>query len=103
MIQSLLKANSTYAIVQSSEDMPLGIITYRDILSVLAEQTQSEIPIYIMGIPDDPTEADLVKTKFHSIVQHLCKISPQIQEARCKIRIKDREGGRRRYEVSANI
>ena len=103
-IESLLKANSTYAIVQSSSDgTPLGIITHRDIISVLGEQTQSEIPIYIMGLPDDSTEAELVKSKFHGVVEHLSKISPQIQEARCKIRIKDREGGRRRYEVSANI
>lgn len=103
IIESLLKANSTYAIVQSSDGTALGIITHKDIISVLGEQTQSEIPIYIMGLPDDSTEAELVKSKFHSIVDHLSKISPQIQEARCKIRIKDREGGRRRYEVSANI
>ncbi len=102
-IESLLKANSTYAIVQSPDGTPLGIITYGDIISVLGEQTQSEIPIYIMGMPNDPSEAELVKSKFHSIVEHLSKISPQIQEARCKIKIKDREGGRRRYEVSANI
>jgi CBS domain-containing protein len=103
IIESLLKANSTYAIVQSIDGTPLGIITHRDIISVLGEQTQSEIPIYIMGLPDNSTEAELVKSKFHSVVEHLSKISPQIQEARCKIRIKDREGGRRRYEVSANI
>lgn len=103
IVQSLLKANSTYAIVQSLEGEPLGIITHGDIISVLGEQTQSEIPIYIMGMPDDSTEAELVKSKFHSVVEHLSKISPQIQEARCKIRIKDREGGRRRYKVTANI
>ncbi len=102
-IESLLKVNSTYAIVQSPDDKQLGIITYGDIISVLGEQTQSEIPIYIMGMPNDPSEAELVKSKFHSIVEHLSKISPQIQEARCKIKIKDRDGGRRRYEVSANI
>ncbi len=102
-IGSLLKANSTYAIVQSPDGTPLGIITYGDIISVLGEQTQSAIPIYIMGMPNDHSEAELVKSKFHSIVEHLSKISPQIQEARCKIKIKDREGGRRRYEVSANI
>ena len=43
-IESLLKANSTYAIVQSSDGTPLGMITYGDIISVLGEQTQSEIP-----------------------------------------------------------
>ena len=38
-IDSLLKANSTYVIVQSLDDVPLGIITYRDIVSLLGEQT----------------------------------------------------------------
>jgi CBS domain-containing protein len=102
-IDSLLKANSTYAIVQSFDKTLLGIITYRDIISVLGKQTQSEIPIYIIGMPDDASEAELVKSKFHNIVEHLSKISPQIQEARCKIKIKDMEGERKRYEISANI
>lgn len=101
-IDSLLKANSTYAIVQSPDDA-LGIITYRDIISLLGEQTQSEIPIYIIGMPEDPFEAELIKSKFHNIVEHLSKISPKIEEARCKIKVKDMSGERKRYEVSANI
>lgn len=102
-IDTLLKANSTYIIVQSSDNVPLGIITYRDIVSLLGEQTQSEIPIYMIGMPDDPFEAELVKSKFHNIVKHLSRISPKIEEARCKIKVKDIEGNRKRYEVSANI
>ncbi len=102
VINSLLNANSTYAIVQSSDNI-IGIITYRDIISLLGEQTQSEIPVYIIGLPEDPFEAELVKSKFHNIVNHLSRISPKIEEARCKIKIKDIEGERKRYEVSANI
>jgi CBS domain-containing membrane protein len=103
VINSLLSANSTYAIVQSSDNI-MGIITYRDIISLLGEQTQSEIPVYIIGLPaEDPFEADLVKSKFHSIINHLSRISPKIEEARGKIKIKDIEGERKRYEVSANI
>src|SRR6478735_8115548 len=100
---SLLNANSTYVIIQSSDNI-IGIITYRDIISLLGEQTQSEIPVYIIGLPaEDPFEADLVKSKFHSIINHLSRISPKIEEARCKIKIKDIEGERKRYEVSVNI
>lgn len=101
-IDSLLKANSTYTIVQSSDNKS-GIITYRDIISLLGEQTQREIPVYIIGMPDDPFEAELIKSKFHTIVKHLNRISPKVEEARCKIKIKDIEGERKRYEVSANI
>lgn len=101
-IESLLKANSTYSIVPSSDNKS-GIITYRDIISLLGEQTQREIPIYIIGMPDDPFDAELIKSKFHTIVKHLNRISPKVEEARCKIKIKDIEGERKRYEVSANI
>jgi predicted transcriptional regulator len=101
-IESLLKANSTYSIVPSSDNKP-GIITYRDLISLLGEQTQREIPVYIIGMPDDPFDAELIKSKFHTIVKHLNRISPKVEEARCKIKIKDIEGERKRYEVSANI
>ena len=90
-IESLLKANSTYSIVPSSDNKS-GIITYRDIISLLGEQTQDEIPVYIIGMPEDPFEAELIKSKFHNIVKHLNRISPKIEEARCKIKIKDIEG-----------
>lgn len=102
IINSLLNANSTYTIIRSSDNI-IGIITYRDIISLLGEQTQSEIPVYIIGLPEDPFEAELVKSKFHNIIYHLSRISPKIEEARCKIKIKDIEGERKRYEVSANI
>lgn len=54
-------------------------------------------------MPEDPFEGELIKSKFHSIVEHLSKISPKIEEARCKIKIKDTTGERKRYEVTANI
>ena len=102
IINSLLNANSTYTIIRSSDNI-IGIITYRDIISLLGEQTQSEIPVYIIGLPEDPFGSELVKSKFHNIIYHLSRISPKIEEARCKIKIKDVEGERKRYEVSANI
>jgi hypothetical protein len=61
------------------------------------------VPIYIIGIPEDPFEAELVRSKFVNIVEHLSRMSPKIEEARCKIKIRDIEGERKRYEVSASI
>lgn len=101
-IDSLLKANSTYAIVQSSDNI-LGIITYRDIISLLGEQTQRELPVYIIGMPDDPFDSELIKSKFYNIVEFLSKISPKIEEARCRIKAIENEGNKKRYEVTANI
>jgi CBS domain-containing protein len=101
-INTLFKANSTYTIVQSLGNI-LGIITYRDINSLLGDQIQSDIPVYIIGMPEDPFEAELVRSKFVNIVKHLSRMSPKIEEARCKIKIRDIEGERKRYEVSASI
>ena len=101
-INSLLKANSTYAIVQSSDNM-LGIITYRDIISLLGEQTQRELPVYIIGMPDDPFDSELIKSKFYNVVEFLSKITPKIEEARCRIKAIENEGNKTRYEVTANI
>lgn len=101
-IDLLLKSNSTYVLVKSLDSI-LGIITYRDIIALLGEQVESEIPAYIIGIPEDPLESELVKSKFTNIIRLLHKISPEIVEARCKIKIKDVTGERKRYEISANI
>lgn len=102
IIDSLFKANSTYTIVKSLDNI-LGIITYRDIISLLGDQIQSDVPIYIIGMPEDPFEAELVRSKFVNIVKHLSRMSPKIEEARCKIKIRGIEGERKRYEVSASI
>ncbi len=102
VIDLMLKSNSTYALVKSMETV-LGIITFRDIIALLGEQVESEIPAYIIGLPEDPFESELVKSKFTNTIKLLYKISPEIVEARCKIKIKDITGERKRYEISASI
>lgn len=102
VIDLMLKSNSTYALVKSMDSV-LGIITYRDIIALLGEQVESEIPAYIIGLPEDPFESELVKSKFTNTIKLLYKISPEIVEARCKIKIKDITGERKRYEISASI
>ena len=102
VINLLLDSNSSYTLVKSL-DTVLGIITFRDIISLLGEQVESEIPAYIIGLPEDPFESELVKSKFINIVKLTHKISPEIIEARCKIKIKDVTGERKRYEISAHI
>lgn len=102
IINTLLSTNSTYALVKAL-DSTLGIITYRDIIDLLGERIESEIPAYIIGLPEDPEEAELVKSKFINTLKLLLKISPEIEEARCKIKIKDITGERKRYEISTHI
>lgn len=100
-IDTIINTNSTYVVLQSVNEIH-GIITFGDILTLLKERIQYDLPCYIMGLPEDPVEAEMTKTKFIGVVQLLKKIFPEIEEARCRIKIK-RSGKRDRYEVHVNI
>jgi CBS domain-containing protein len=99
---SIVDADSTYSIVKVGEEVQ-GIITYRDIVALLGERVEEGIPAFIIGLPDDPFEAELAKSKFASTVKFLQKVSPEIEEARCRMKLRDIQGERRRYEVDVNI
>jgi CBS domain-containing protein len=101
IIGTIINTNSTYVVLQSINEIH-GIITFGDILTLLKERVQYDLPCYIMGLPEDPVEAEMTKTKFIGVVKLLKKIFPEIEEARCRIKIK-RSGKRSRYEVQVNI
>lgn len=99
---AIIDANSTYSVVCVGEEIQ-GIVTYRDIVSLLAEKVEEDLPAFIIGLPDDPFDAELAKSKFAEIVRLLKKIAPEIEEARCKMKLHDMGGERRRYEVDVSI
>jgi CBS domain-containing protein len=99
----MLKTNSTYTIVKSVDEIQ-GIITYRDIISLLGEKVEYDIPAFLIGLPDDPLDAELAKSKFINLVKLLRNVSSDIEEARCRMKLSGIQGGgRRRYEVDINI
>jgi CBS domain-containing protein len=104
VIGLMLNSGSSYSVVELMGELQ-GIITYRDIVSILGEKVgEADIPAFIIGLPEDPFEAELAKSKFVNIVRLLRKTtSPEIEEARCHIKLRDIEGERRRYEVDVNI
>ncbi len=102
VIEKLVNKGSSYTLVTLSEEVQ-GIITTRDIIALMQEMIKDEIPAYIVGLPDDPIEAELAKSKFISVVRLLRKSYPDIIEARCKIKVKDITGERRRYEVDMHV
>lgn len=99
---AIMDANSTYSVVCMGEEIQ-GIVTYRDIVSLFAEKVEEDLPAFIIGLPDDPFDAELAKSKFAEIVRFLKRIAPEIEEARCKMKLRDIEGERRRYEVDVSI
>jgi CBS domain-containing protein len=99
---AIMDADSTYSIVCVGEEIQ-GIVTYRDVVSLLAEKVEEDLPAFIIGLPDDPFDAELAKSKFADIIRFLKRMAPEIEEARCKMKLRDIEGERRRYEVDVSI
>jgi hypothetical protein len=95
----ILSQNST-CIIKAVEELQ-GIITYRDIISLLGEKMEEDIPIFLIGLPEDPLDAELAKSKFSNIVKLLKTVYPDIEEARCRLKIREIQGAR--YEVDSNI
>lgn len=87
-------------------DMVQGIVTLRDYVKLVAEpEVKPEIPVYMVGLPEDPFEAEVAKSKFLNAVGKLKRGFPEIEEARSVIKISESFKGkeRRRYEVDAVI
>lgn len=102
VIDLMLNNNSTYTIVKSFDEIQ-GIITYRDVIALLGEHIEEEIPAFMVGLPDDPFDAELSKSKFTNLVKLLRRVSPEIEEARCRMKLRDIQGERKRYEVDVSI
>ena len=98
----IVTRDSTYCVIKAFDELQ-GIITYRDIIALLGEKIEEDIPIFITGLPDDPLDAELAKSKFTNIIKLLRKIYPDVEQARCRIKIKDVLGARNRYEIDAHV
>ena len=98
----MINAGSTYCIIRAWDEIQ-GIITYRDIVALLGEKMEEDIPMFIVGLPDEPFDAELAKSKFTNITRFLRKIHPDIEEARCHIKLRSVQGARKRYEIDVHI
>lgn len=99
----MLEQKSSYCLVTVGEELQ-GIVTYRDFAKLISEgKERIKVPAYIIGLPNDPFEAEATKLKFIRMVEGLSKMIPKILEARSTIKISRLEGQRRRYEVSVSI
>lgn len=98
----MIDKNSTYSVL-NGRDKVQGIITYKDIVALLGEKIKEDIPAYIIGLPEDLVAASLAKSKFIQLIRLLRKTFPQIQEAKCHIKLRNSEGKRKRYEVYVSI
>jgi len=104
VLKRMLETQKTYCIITQVGEVQ-GIVTYRDYMKLIAEEiVRRDVPVYIVGLPDDPFEAEQTRTKFIRSVETLRKTAPDIEEARAVIRSREpAERERRRYEVTVTL
>jgi CBS domain-containing protein len=98
----MIAERKTYSLVVLWDELQ-GIVTMRDIVSVLKPREKAGLPFYIVGLPADPFEAESAKMKFERAMSSLYRAFPFIQEARAVVKAREAGQDRRRYEVSVNI
>jgi CBS domain-containing protein len=101
IIKNMLETNTTCCLV-SLWDKLHGIITYRDILSLLATKIESEIPLYVVGLPEEQKNVDLITSKFSNTLKRIQNVYSEIQEAKVLIK-KQRSGSKNRREGKFDV
>lgn len=103
IINSMLKANTTCCLVNLYDTLQ-GIITFRDILVLLASKLETPIPLYIVGMPEDQQNVNLISSKFGKTLKRLQQVYSEIHEARVSIK-QQRTGNKKegKYEVTVMI
>jgi CBS domain-containing protein len=85
---NMLKKSTNYSVLTENGAV-VGIVTVRDLLKVLPIQENLEaIPASIVGLPENPLEAELVTSKFRATVKLLQAMDPTLTEARAIIKNK---------------
>jgi CBS domain-containing protein len=101
----MLKSARTCILVTQWEELQ-GIATQRDFMTLLTEaEPEPEVPVFMVGLPEDPFEAEATKAKFKRTISQLHRSFPDMLEARSVIKSKFTKPGRERgrYEVTIHI
>jgi CBS domain-containing protein len=101
ILKSMLKADTTCCLVNLWDNLQ-GIITFRDILGLLATKIETQIPLFIVGLPEDQQDVKLISSKFEKTLKRLQQTYSEIQEARVSIK-KQRTGGKKEGKFDVTI
>lgn len=101
IIKNMLTTDTSCCLV-SLWDKLHGIITYRDILSLLAAKLESEIPLYVVGLPEAQKNVDLITSKFSNTLKRIRNVYSEIQEAKVTIK-QQRSGSTNRREGKFDV
>ncbi|HXQ92453.1 MAG TPA: CBS domain-containing protein, partial [Nitrososphaerales archaeon] len=80
--QEMLRMSTNYSVITSNGSVK-GIVTFRDFLKLLPiAGVNEDVPVSIIGLPDNPLEAELVTSKFTASVRLLQKMDPTVSGVR---------------------
>jgi CBS domain-containing protein len=103
VIESMLKNDSSCCLLTLLDHVH-GIITFKDIINLLESKVPSDVPLYIVGLPEDYSSAEIVKTKFDKIIRNLTKVYPEVEQAKASIKtVHNPDSNRPHYEVSVRV
>ena len=103
VMDAVLKTNTTCCLLTLWDNLH-GIITYKDILNLLFTKIPSEVPLYIVGMPKESENVEIVKSKLQKVISNLIKVYPEVEEAKTSVRvIHSPISKRQNYEVAVRI
>jgi CBS domain-containing protein len=104
IFKNMINNASNYSVITNFDEVQ-GILTFRDFMKMIQPEKKegSEMPMYIVGLPEDPYEAEAAKEKFSRIVRLFQRALPRLNEARAIIKAGKRKSARERFEVSVFV
>lgn len=103
LVKRMISEEKT-AVLVSLWDEVQGIITQKDIANLLLQfREEKPLPLYIIGLPDDPFEAELARSKATRMVSDLTAIYSYIEEIAIRVKAQRSLGKRRLYEVDVRV
>jgi CBS domain-containing protein len=103
IMNSMLKNDTTCCLLTLWGELH-GIITYNDLLNLLESRIESDVPLYIVGLPESLNNAVIIKTKFEKVIRNLIKVYPEVEEAKASIKtIHNPSSNRQHYEVGVIV
>jgi CBS domain-containing protein len=102
VFETMERNRTNYSVIVNYDEVQ-GIVTYRDFMRPLVEPERKSgedaVPMYIVGLPEDPFEAEAAKSKFTRVAQLFNKAVPKVEEIRAVIKKGKTKAARKRYEV----
>jgi CBS domain-containing protein len=101
ILKLMLKTDTTCCLVNLWDNLQ-GIITFKDILGLLATKVETQIPLFIVGMPEDQGNVNLITSKFEKTLKRLQQTYSEIHEARVSIK-KQRSGSKKEGKFDVTI